>query len=146
MGAEPPSSSAPKRDTEVENHPGLSDEVFALKSAITRYASARLKLFQIEASEAGNELGQAIGKLIISAIFGLIFYFCAIAGVLGLAERYRPGSWPIAALIVAGVHLLIALILAFAGRRGLNNPQRFGETRRQIELDRQWLATNTKKK
>ncbi len=145
-GSDSQSSSIPKRDSEEAATPGLGDEISALKAAASRYTSARLKLLQIEASEAGSELGQSIGKLIAAAVFGLIFYFCAIAGVLGLAERYRPGSWPIAALIVAGIHLLIALILALAGRRGLSNPQRFSETRRQIELDRQWLATNTKKK
>lgn len=146
MEGDPQHSSVPRRDSEEESHPGLSDEFSTLKSAVSRYTNARFKLLQIEASEAGSELGQAIGKLIAAGFFGLIFYFCTIAAVLGLAERYRPGSWPIAALIVAGVHLLIALILALAGRRGLNNPQRFSETRRQNELDRQWLATNTKRK
>lgn len=146
MGAEPKSSSTSQHNVEEEAPPGLGDEISALKAATSRYTSARLKLLQLEASEAGSELGQAIGKLIVAGFFGLIFYLTAIAGVLGLAERYRPGSWPIAALIVAAVHLLIALILALTGRRGLDNPQRFSETRRQLELDRQWLATNTKKK
>lgn len=139
-------SSSSDNDGKERAIPGLGDEISALKAATSRYANARLKLLQIEASEAGSELGQAVGKLIAAGFFGVIFYLVAIAGVLGLAERYRPGSWPIAALIVAVVHLLIALILALSGRRGLNNPHRFSETRRQLELDRQWLATNTKKK
>ena len=146
MGADSQSSSTSERKQDQESSPNLIDDIASLKAAASRYINARLKLFQIEASEAGSDLGQAIGKFIAAGFFGLVFYLCAIAGVLGLAERYRPGSWPIAALIVAGIHLLVALILVFAGRRGLDNPHRFSETRRQTELDRQWLATNTKKK
>jgi hypothetical protein len=59
---------------------------------------------------------------------------------MGLAEKYRPGSWPIAALIAAACHLFMAIPLLRGALRKSEKPM-FGESLEQLKNDEQWMRT-----
>jgi len=124
---------------------GLRNDVDEIKQAAGRYASARARLLGIEAKEAASEVGGAAARLAGAAFFGVIFYLLIIAGLIGMAERYRPESWPVATLIIAAAHLMLAVLLFTSGKRRLHNPERFSESLKQFEQDREWLDQTTKK-
>ncbi|QQL46229.1 phage holin family protein [Sulfuriroseicoccus oceanibius] len=148
---EPPSQPRPAADAPTGSakdpgyFEGLKQDAEDLKQAAARYASARAQLLGIEAKEAASEIGGAAARLAAAAFFGVIFYLLIIAGLIGLAEHYRPDSWPIATLIIAAAHLILALLLFFSGKRNLSNPDRFSESLKQFEHDREWLNQTSKK-
>ena len=108
------------------------------KDAASRYLAARMALFRIEAGEAAEGAARK-GKLITSGLFLLLAAYGLLwAGLLGLAEHYREGTWPLAALIAAGCHLLIGLPLLLAASRKPPRPY-FEQSLHQWKEDELWM-------
>lgn len=120
--------------------PGIRAAIEGLKSQAARYAGARLALLRVEASEAASEASRR-GRAGLTAGILLFFgYALLLGGLIGLADRYRPGSWSIAALIAAGCHLILAILfLRSALRKG--EKALFGESLQQLKHDEQWMRT-----
>jgi hypothetical protein len=115
----------------------LASEVAKDMSSLVRQEVALAKAeLQQEAKTAGTAVG-AFGGAGFAGYFVLVFL--SLAGMYGL-DSFMPIGW--AALIVAGVWLVIAAVLALVGRSKLKNfspkPERTIET---VKEDVQWAKT-----
>jgi len=124
-------------ESEAPN-PGLSDDLKAFLTSMGRYAKARAHLFKLEAAEAGEDFARRAVMLIVGAFLLLIAYLLLIAGIIGFAELHKPGSWPVATLILAGVHLILGLPLLIIAKRSKGTAY-FSESLQQCKLDQQWI-------
>ena len=120
--------------------PGLRAALDGLKIQAARYVGARLALMRIEAAEAGADAGARAKALAVGAVCCLAGYLLLLAGLIGLAEMYWPGSWPVAALIAAALHLLVGIPFLLKAARGSTKPW-FQESLDQIKEDEQWMRT-----
>ncbi|HST67145.1 MAG TPA: phage holin family protein [Mycobacteriales bacterium] len=115
----------------------LASEVAKDMSTLVRQEVALAKVeLQQEAKTAGTAVG-AFGGAGFAGYF--VLFFLSLAGMYGL-DSVMPTGW--AALIVAGVWLVIAAVLAVIGRSKLKNfspkPERTIET---VKEDVQWAKT-----
>jgi uncharacterized membrane protein YqjE len=94
---------------------GLGAAAKRLSEHASALARLELELAQVELKEKAGVLGKGIGFLVGAAVFGLFalgFLFATVAAVIALALP----MWA-SLLIVTGVLVLIAGILALIGRR-----------------------------
>lgn len=121
---------------------GLKAAFDGFTTQAARYAGARMALVRLEASEAGADFSRRI-KVGVAGVVLLIFsYPLLLAGLIGLAEHHRPGTWPIAALIAAACHLLMGIPFLFAALRKGAKPW-FADSLNQIKEDEQWLRNQS---
>lgn len=76
-------------------------------------------------AEAARDAGRILGgaALVLSGLFccGAVVLFSSAALAVFLRDAWRL-SWPLALLVVAGVHLVLAVALLLLGRRRLSRP------------------------
>lgn len=120
--------------------PGFRASIDGLKSQAARYLGARLALFRLEAREAGVDAGVRAKAGVIGGVCCLMGYILLITGLIGLAEMYHPGCWPIAALVAAILHLAVGIPFLLKAARGTNTSW-FQESLNQIKEDEQWMRT-----
>jgi len=93
--------------------PSLGSLVKELPDRVTRLVKSELQLAKLELTTKLKAAGIGAGMLAAAAFFALVFFAVLVsAAVMGLAE-VLPG-WA-AALIVAGVFLILAAVLALLG-------------------------------
>jgi uncharacterized membrane protein YqjE len=119
-----------------------------LAQGVTEYLRSRLQLLAIESQEATGYLQGKLLPLVLFAISALSAYtlvMAALVGLLARALRAIPGSplldWEVAALLIAGLHLVVALRMKKALARPLDRPL-FEYSRAELERDRTWLHDN----
>ena len=117
---------------------GLRGSLDSLKIQLARYCAARLALFRVELGEAGQSLGKRLQSLLLGGVLLVFGYLLLLAGLLGFAEHYHAGSWPIAAVILAATHLAAGIPLVRAASRKPEKPL-FEESLNQIKKDEQWM-------
>jgi len=106
--AVPVSSTAQKGEA-----PSLGSLVKELPDRVTRLVKSEVQLAKLELTTKLKAAGIGAGMLAAAAFFALVFFAVLVsAAVMGLAE-VLPG-WA-AALIVAGVFLILAAVLALLG-------------------------------
>lgn len=111
-----------------------------LASSILLYIDARMRLMQIEASEAGGRMV----TLLILAVIGIValvltWLMCLPVLVWFLANHFNQ-PWPKMALFTAGGHLLIAIISFLVLKTRISRLNLLEETRNQFQKDREWLS------
>jgi uncharacterized membrane protein YqjE len=126
---------------------GVIRETRNFLAACVRYTSARFRLTAMEGKEA---MGHAFKILayILGSLALLIFawFFLCLAGVFLLAKAFGgENGWIWASLVMFGVHVLVASLLALRAvtKAGLSR-QLFPLTREELKKDQEWLETQTK--
>ena len=120
--------------------PGIRAAIEGIKTQAARYAGARLALLRIEAGEAAEVVSRRARHGITAGILLFFGYALLLGGLIGVAEHYRPGTWPMAAIIAAICHFFMAIPFLRSALRGGGKPL-FGESLQQIKNDEQWMRT-----
>jgi uncharacterized membrane protein YqjE len=109
-----PSRAVPVSSTSQKGEaPSLGGLVKELPDRVTRLVKSEIQLAKLELTTKLKAAGIGAGLLVGAAFFALVFFAVLVsAAVMGLAE-VLPG-WA-AALIVAGVFLILAAVLALLG-------------------------------
>ena len=133
------------RSRNPAGHAGLLENVLALASALTEFFEGRFSLFAQESKAALVQLLVLAACLILALILCVLgFVFLIVSAVIALAHLAGI-SWVWTALVAAGAHFVVALILLSVARSRMNKPP-FPATLNQLKEDRQWLknlnATN----
>jgi len=126
-------------------HAGLLENLLALASALTEFFEGRFALFAQESKAALVQLLVLAACSILALVFCVLGYVFLIAsGVVGLANLAGI-SWLWMALVAAGAHFVIALVLLLVARSRMTKPF-FRATLTELKEDREWLkhlnATN----
>jgi hypothetical protein len=111
-----PSSDPPRRGAlEAEDGRSLGEVMGDLTRNVSSLLQQEVALAKAELSQSGKRAGKGIGLFVGAAIAGVLFLvflsvsaWWALGGVIGR-------GW--SALIVAAVWVIVAIILALAGRR-----------------------------
>jgi hypothetical protein len=123
---------------------GIFSSALALLGALIAFVESRAALIAQESKTAFVQFAIAAACLIAALMlltFGYVFLVAsAIVGIAHLAQI----SWLWTALIAAGVHFILALLLLLIVRNRVTKPL-FRETAAELKEDREWLreiATN----
>ncbi|MFM7180915.1 MAG: phage holin family protein [Verrucomicrobiales bacterium] len=128
-------------DPETSASPqGIRAAIDGFKTQAARYAGARLALLRLEASEAAEVTSRRLRYGITAGILLFFGYALLLAGLIGVAEHYRPGTWPMAAIIAAVCHFFMAIPLLRGALRKGDKPL-FGESLQQMKNDEQWMRS-----
>jgi uncharacterized membrane protein YqjE len=119
-------------------HAGLLGNFLALASAITEFFAGRVALFVQESKAELLRLVVVASCFILAVVLSVLGYILLIAGaVVGLAHLAGI-SWIWTALVAAGAHFVIALILLLIARNRISEPF-FRATLTELNEDREWL-------
>jgi uncharacterized membrane protein YqjE len=126
------------RSRNPAGHAGLLANLLALASAVAEFFESRFVLFARESKSALVQL-LVVAACVILALFLLIlgYIFLISSAIVGLAHLAGI-SWPWAALVAAGVHFLIVLVLLLVARSRITKPV-FRATLAELKKDREWL-------
>jgi uncharacterized membrane protein YqjE len=126
------------RSPNPAGHAGLFENLFALGSALTGFFEGRFALFARESKAALVQILVLAACLILALVFCVLGYVFLIAsGVVGLANLAGI-SWVWMALVAAGAHFVIALVLLLVARRQMTKPF-FRATLTELKEDREWV-------
>jgi uncharacterized membrane protein YqjE len=126
-------------------HAGLLENLIALVGALTEFFESRFALVARESKAAAVQMLILIVCVVLALALCVMGYvFLIVAVVVGLAHLIGT-SWPVVALVAAGLHFIIALILLLVARSRVTKPF-FRNTVAELKKDREWLkhleATN----
>ena len=133
------------RSRNPAGHAGLLENVLALVSALTAFFESRFVLVAQESKAALVQVLILAGCLILALLLCALGYIFLITGaVVGVAHLVGI-SWHWVALVAAGVHFVVALVLLLVARSRITKPL-FRATVAELKKDREWLrnldATN----
>ena len=130
------------------NDIGDDEADLSLPKGMAAYLRTRLQLASIETQEALAHLKGKLGPLIailIGAVGTYLLILTAIVSwlgrLLGLIADHPFFGWELAALLVAGLHI----VLIFAMKQkitGKTSAPLFEYSRAELERDREWLQEN----
>jgi len=126
------------RSRNPAGHPGLLANLLALASALAGFFESRLALFSKESKAALVQMLSLAACLIAAVmLFAVGYVFLIASAVVGLAH-FAQVSWLWVALVAAGTHFLIALVLLLVARNRMTKPL-FRATASELKKDREWL-------
>jgi MFS family permease len=109
------------------------------RAAASDFLSSRFELIRLEARDAG----QAAAKkgTLLAVILGCIFFvwLLVVAGLIGWISESQSWPWYAVTLVMAGLHLLVAIIAAVLIKKPAAPP--FPLTRAELSKDQAWLET-----
>lgn len=123
----------------------LGEAAQEVGDAARQYLRARTDLLKLEAREASRWLTLRGAALVAGVLFLVVAYLLIVVGIIGLAEHFRQGSWAVATLVVAAIHLIGGLALLHHVRRRPPRPF-FEESLKQWRQDEQWLSRKDRRK
>jgi uncharacterized membrane protein YqjE len=132
MAGEPAASGDRTRPT------GLIGSLFALAGSLVDFFESRAALFATESKSALVQVIVALISLAGALMFLAFGYLFLLATLVVAISRYAQVSWLTTALVAAGVHIVIALILVVIARAAIQRPV-FRETTAELKKDREWL-------
>ena len=111
-----PSSDPPRRGAlEAEDGRSLGEVMGDLTRNVSTLLQQEVALAKAELSQSGKRAGKGIGLFAGAAIAGILFLvFLSVSAWWGLGQ-FIGNQW--SALIVAAVWVIIAIILALAGKK-----------------------------
>jgi hypothetical protein len=121
---------------------GIGELVKDLASQTSTLVRQEIQLAQAEVTQKGKVAGKGAGLLAGAAVFGLLALGALTAGLIALLDEVM-ATW-VAALIVMALWAIVALVLAKAGQKALQQatppaPQ----TVETVKEDIQWAKTQT---
>jgi uncharacterized membrane protein YqjE len=112
-------------------------------AALGTLVSSRIAIISAEARIAAESSIKKVALAVVAAITGLLFWIILMAGLIGFFPSVIHSlAWYHVALIIAGMHLLVAVIAALLLKK--KSPPTFSLTRSEFEKDRQWLSKTKK--
>ena len=126
------------RSRNPAGHAGLLQNLLALTGALADFFESRFALLAEESKAALIQLLVLASYLVLALILCVFGYVFLIASaVVGLAHLAGI-SWLWTALMAAGAHFIVALILLLVARSRMTKPL-FRATVSEIKKDREWL-------
>lgn len=123
----------------VEEHGderATSEVITSLLANLQALLRTQLELLKLEISGIARDKAIAIGLFVGAAVFGLfVLGFVGVTGATALALVLP--AWA-AWLIVTGVYLLIAIVMALVGLRLVKRPVRPVRTQQELESLKSW--------
>lgn len=113
-----------------------------LMRSVALYVEARGRLFHIEGQEAGASLSNLTGMFMLALTSFIIGWMLATPALVWIIAESNGWPWTRVALVAAGIHLLLGLLLLAGLKHRLRSLQLFGETFNQFRKDREWLSRN----
>lgn len=112
---------------------------------LAAYFRTRLQLVSLETQEALAHFQGKLVPIIVAAICAIGTYFLILTALvsllgklLGLLGKHPLLDWEVAALLVAGLHIVIIFAMKKALTRKSGAPL-FEYTRAELERDREWI-------
>ncbi|GHC62460.1 phage holin family protein [Roseibacillus persicicus] len=112
---------------------------------LAAYLRTRLQLVSLETQEALAHLQGKLGPVLVAGISAISIYFLVLAALvsllgklLGLLGDHPLLGWEVAALLLAGLHIVIIFAMKKALTRKPPAPL-FEYTRAELERDREWI-------
>ncbi|MDF1739161.1 MAG: phage holin family protein [Verrucomicrobiales bacterium] len=124
---------------------GLGDAVIDALIGSVDCFHARLNLLQFEAKEAGTDLVVRLICFLVAAIFCGLAYLITLVGGIAWVSISQEWTWYKVTLIVAGIHLLLAVILVAIGKRRFGRKP-FRDSVDEFKRDREWLEEMRREK
>ncbi len=126
------------RSRNPAGHAGLLNNLVALFTSLAGFVETRIALFTKESKKALVQMLALAACLLAALLFFAFGYVFLIAGTVVSVARAAQISWVWLALIVAGLHFLLAIIcLLIARSRMLKHP--FPELAAELKKDREWI-------
>lgn len=119
-------------------HAGLLHNLVSLLNSVAGFLESRVSLLARESKTALVQVLVLVGCLVAAAflvVFGYIFLMAS--AIVGVAHALHI-SWVKIALLAAGLHFLLAVVLALIARSRMNKPM-FEMTGVELKKDREWL-------
>ncbi len=113
------------------------------REALMTLLASRIALIQLEAREGARNGAKRAARMIAAVICVFFTWALLLAGGIAAISAACGWTWHWVALAAAGIHLLIALLLA--GGLGKAAPPSFPITRAEFQKDRQWFENFQKK-
>ena len=126
------------RSRNPAGHAGLLQNLLALTGALADFFESRFALLAEESKAALIQLLVLASYLVLAlmlCVFGYVFLIAS--AVVGLAHLAGI-SWLWTALMAAGAHFIVALILLLVARSRMTKPL-FRATVSELKKDREWL-------
>jgi len=120
-------------------------EPAGLKSSLVRYLDARGVILSLEAQEAALHFGRAIALTLVATIAAFTGWFLLVAALVGALTHWLNCRWDTSALILGGMHVLVAVVLFFLIKNRLSSVRWFADTVNEFKKDREWLTRPTEK-
>lgn len=128
------------RSCNPAGHTGLLRNLQALTGALADFFESRFALLAEESKAALVQLLVVLSCLVLALVlcaFGYVFLI--VSAVVGLAHLAGI-SWLWIALMAAGAHFIIALVLLLVARSRMTKPL-FRATVSELKKDREWLKS-----
>ena len=113
-----------------------------LLRAVALYIEARGRLLHIEGLEAGSRLTNLSGMFMLALAAFIIGWMLAAPALVWIIADSNGWHWTRVALVGAGIHLFLGLLLLAGLKSRLRGMQLFEETFNQFRRVREWLASN----
>ena len=121
----------------VDSDPNTAEKEPGAAASFAHLFSTKLKILSIETKGA---ISGFVRIIVLFALAGLLLFFTwllLMAGLIGVLVHLTPLTWFYSALIIGGVHLLVAVILALVAKS--TKPASFEHTAAEFKKDREWL-------
>lgn len=111
-----------------------------LLRSVALYIEARARLLHIEGQEAGSRLSGLVIMFMLALAALVIGWLLAAPALVWVIAESSGWPWTRVALVGAGIHLFLALLLLAGLKSRLRGMQLFEESINQFRRDREWLA------
>jgi uncharacterized membrane protein YqjE len=126
------------RSRNPAGHAGLLNNLLAFFTDLAGFVESRVALFAKESKILLLQMLVLVACLLAALMFFAFGYVFLIVGAVVTLARVVQISWVWVALIVAGLHFLLAIIcLLIARSRMIKSPYR--ELGAELKEDREWL-------
>lgn len=134
-----------------EFHPGAPEDPFShsatpsapdWKSALMDLIASRSALIQLELADFRAQSARRATLLALAALAGASGWLLLLAGTIPLLAGACGLSWPVMALIVAAIHLVLLGIFVTLARR--SSGPAFPATLSEFQKDREWIENLSK--
>jgi len=135
----------------------LAELIEFIKDSAGNYLIAKAELTSIEAKEAGEVMAERIGLFIKVAFVGFFTYILMLVALIGIGTKLLEGTmapieehigtWPIVALILLILHLLL-LFIFIDKLKSSSRIELFKISKEELQKDKQWIqqiASRTEK-
>lgn len=114
-----------------------------LVAPIAKYLEGRSLLLSLETREAAQQGATLFLWLSVGGLAAFAGWLLLTTSVVGLLTIYPGWSWVVAAAVVGGAHLLIALFAGLMIRRCLTTARWFPDSLNELKKDHTWLRGQT---
>jgi uncharacterized membrane protein YqjE len=112
------------------------------KTAVLDLISARFELILLELAEFRRQSARRAALLALAVLAAASGWLLLLAGIVPLLAHAFGLSWPIMALILAALHIILVCVFLTLARR--NSGTAFTATLTEFQKDREWIENLSK--